>query len=183
LEKTFVLSKLGSVKTKAGRVVAVRPELSQHTVWLEGKMYFSQLKLNAKKKVLEVLMQSPEPNWNGTKEIRLPRGQIFCFYSQLPDCLVASGLLEKADTSQRRPRFIMVWDSWPYHQEHFSGLKSSAFVTATLGAEGNGRYVVEFFGQSIALHFSKDHSFARLLWTAQGISILPPGEMQDSQEL
>jgi hypothetical protein len=183
LEKTFTISNVGSVKTRTGRSVAVRPELSQHTVWLEGKQYFSQLKLNSKRKTLEVLMQSPEKKWNGKKEIKVPKGQIFCFYSQLPECLVASRLTEKANSTGTRVRFIIVWDSYPYHQEHFSGLKDSPFSMASLGRETANSYLVEFNGQSISIHFSKDGMFARLLWTSQGISILPPAEMQDSQEL
>lgn len=183
LEKTFTISNVGSVKTRSGRSIAVRPELSQHTVWLEGKQYFSQLKLNPKKKILEVLMQSPEQKWNGKKEIKVPKGQIFCFYSQLPECLVASRLIEKANTTGTRVRFFLVWDSYPYHQEHFSGLKDSPFSIASLGKETSNSYLVEFNGQSISIHFSKDSIFARLLWTSQGISILPPAEMQNSQEL
>lgn len=183
LEKTFTISQVGTVKTRSGRAVAIRPELSQHTVWLEGKQYFSQLKLNPARRTLEVLMQSPEAKWQGKKEYKVPKGQVFCFYSQLPECLVASGLLEKAKASGARPRFIIIWDSFPYHQEHFTGLKASPFSTASVAKETAVSYQVEFNGQSISIHFSKDAIFARLLWTSQGISILPPAEMQDSQEL
>ena len=183
MEKTFTISNVGSVKTKSGRAVAIRPELSQHTVWLEGKQYFSQLKLVPSRRTLEVLMQSPEEKWQGKKEYKVPKGQIFCFYSQLPECLVASGLLDKAKKNGNRPRFIIIWDSFPYHQEHFVGLKASPFSTASVGKETSVSYLVEFNGQSISIHFSKDAIFARLLWTSQGISILPPAEMQDNQEM
>ncbi len=183
LEKTFAISNVGSVKTSGGRAIAIRPELSQHTVWLEGKQYFSQLKLIPSRKVLEVIMQSPEEKWQGKKEYKVPKGQIFCFYSQLPECLVASGLLEKAKKRGSRARFILIWDSFPYHQEHFSGLKASPFSTASLGQESATSYLIEFNGQSISIHFSKDAIFARLLWTSQGISILPPAEMQDTQDM
>jgi hypothetical protein len=183
LEKTFAVSDIGSVSTRRGREIAIRPSLSQHTVWLEGKRYFTQLKLNTKTKSLEAIMDSPDPNKQGKRSIRVPKGQVFCFYSQLPECLIASGLISQAKTSNRRPRFYIVWDSWPYHQEHFTGLKNSPFAAATIGIEGKNSFVVEFSGQIISLHFSNDMTFARLLWTSQGISILPPGEMQDNQEL
>lgn len=187
LEKTFAIASVGSVKSQEGRVTAVRPELSQHTVWLDGKKYFSQLKLNPRKRVLEAIMDSPDSKWQGKREIKIPSGRIFCFYSQLPECLLLSDLLVSADNGRRRLSFILVWDSWPYHQEHFNGLKASPFASASLVAEGkkksDKRYNVEVAGQTLSLHFSPENTFVRMFWTSQGISLLPPGEKQDSEEI
>jgi hypothetical protein len=187
LEKTFAVAAVGSVKSQGGRVAAIRPELSQHTVWLEGKKYFSQLKLNTRKRVLEAITDSPEAKWKGTRELKIPKGRIFCFYSQLPECLLLSDLLSTTQKGRRRASFILVWDSWPYHQEHFTGLKESPFVSASITAESerkaDKRYSVEAAGQTISLHFSHDNKFVRMFWTAQGISLLPPGEKQESQEI
>ncbi len=187
LEKTFAIASVGSVKSQEGRVNAVRPELSQHTVWLDGKKYFSQLKLNPKKRVVEAIMDSPDAKWQGKRDIKLPQGRIFCFYSQLPECLLLSDLLASADGGRRRASFILVWDSWPYHQEHFNGLKASPFASATLSSEGKKksekRYNVEVAGQTLSLHFTTENKFVRMFWTSQGISLLPPGEKQDSEEI
>ncbi len=187
LEKTFAVSAVGSVKTRNGRATAIRPELSQHTVWLEGKKYFSQLKLNSKRRVLEAILESPEGKWQGSREVKIPSGRVFCFYSQLPECLVMSGLLNAATDSRRRLTFVMVWDSWPYHQEHFTGLRESPFANATVSFEGKQkteqRYNVEVSGQAMSLHFSRAQAFVRMFWTTQGISLLPPGENQISEEM
>ncbi|MFP5459123.1 MAG: hypothetical protein ACLGG7_10345 [Bacteriovoracia bacterium] len=187
LEKTFAISAIGSVQTRAGRSLAIRPEHSQHTVWLEGKKYFSQLKLNPRTKKLEALLESPESRWNGRKDIAVPKGRVFCFYSQLPECLVAGNMLALAKSSKGPLRFFVVWDSWPYHQEHFTGLGPAAFVRASLSLEGrqqgHTRYIVEINGQLLNLHFSKEGSFIRMFWTTQGISIMPPGEVEDNQEI
>lgn len=187
LEKTFAISAIGSVQTRAGRTLAIRPEHSQHTVWLEGKKYFSQLKLNPRTRKLEALLESPESRWNGRKDIAVPKGRVFCFYSQLPECLVAANMLAQAKASKGPLRFFVVWDSWPYHQEHFTGLGPAAFVRAALTLEGSQqgstRYIVEINGQLLNLHFSKEGSFTRMFWTTQGISIMPPGEVEDNQEI
>jgi hypothetical protein len=184
LEKTFAISAVGSVKSEEGRLKAIRPELFQHTVWLEGKKYFSQLKLNPRKRAFEAILESPEEKWNGRREIKLPRGRIFCFYSQLPECLINAGMISE---SKRSARFIMIWDSWPYHQEHFTGLTSTPFANATVLPEKKSgsikRYTVEVSGQALSLHFSKDGAFVRMFWTNQGISILPPAEAQNAQEI
>jgi hypothetical protein len=187
LEKTFAMSSIGSVKTKKGRELAIRPIISQHTVWLEGKKYFSQMKTNPKKRSFEVLLDSPDEKWKGYREVRFPKGKIFCFYSQLPECLMSSGLLKSAKEKNNRLGFVLIWDSWPYHQEHFSGLGASPFSSAFVKMEKSDvskqAYNVEVNSQTINLHFSKDFAFARMFWTAQGISILPPAELQDTQEL
>lgn len=186
LEKTFALSEMGSVKNGKGRATAVRPMLAQHTVWLEGKKYFSQLKLLPKEHKLNVIMQSPEEKWNGQKNLNVPSGRIFCFYSQLPECLLLSGLLEKVrDGADPRATFYVVWDSYPYHQEHFSGLDDSPFTAARLVLEKvtstGAHFNVEMAGQMVGLHFSKKGEFRRMFWTAQGISVMPPGEANNTQ--
>ncbi len=184
LEKTFALSTYGTVKGRKGRLSAVRPELSQHTVWLEGKEYFSQLKLVPGRRILEVIMRSPEVTWRGKKEVRVPRARVYCFYSQLPECLRISGLAERV-SSGRRPRegFMLVWDSYPYHREHFTGLGDSPFAPAVLVREksvvpGIIQLGVEVAGQSITLHFNKGGDFARLFWVTQGITVVPPAEAE-----
>ncbi|MBY0516587.1 MAG: hypothetical protein K2P81_06760 [Bacteriovoracaceae bacterium] len=187
LEKTFAMSSVGSVKTKKGRELAIRPIISQHTVWLEGKKYFTQMKTNTKRKSFEVLLDSPDERWKGSKEVKFPKGKIFCFYSQLPECLLTGGLIKSAKDKNNRVAFVLIWDSWPYHQEHFSGLGASPFSSAFVRIEKSDvskqAYNVEVSGQTINLHFSKDFAFVRMFWTAQGISILPPAELQDTQEL
>jgi hypothetical protein len=187
LEKTFAISSIGSVKTRRGRAIAIRPEIAQHTVWLEGKKYFSQMKMNPRKRKIEVIMDSPEAKWKGVRELSIPKGRIFCFYSQLPECLVASGLLVTSQKFRNPVYFNLIWDSWPYHQEHFTGLSASAFIKSSVSLELKEKnvlkYVVEVNGQIINLHFSNDGSFIRMFWTTQGLSIMPPGEEQESQEI
>lgn len=187
LEKTFALSEMGTIKTSQGRVLAIRPTLSQHSVWLEGKKYFSQLKLMPKEHKMSVIMQSPEEKWNGKKELKLPRGRIFCFYSQLPECLLLAGFIQDVESGKNpRPKFYVVWDSYPYQQEHFNGLSESAFASARLVLEKRNKsstfFNVELADQVIGLHFSKDGEFIRMFWTTQGISMIPPGEANDSAE-
>jgi len=181
VEKTFALSEVGSVKTGKGRITAIRPSLAQHTVWLEGKRYFSQMKLLPKERKLNVIMQSPEAKWNGTQNLNLPKGRIFCFYSQLPECLLLSGLLNKVATGKDpRASFYLVWDSYPYHQEHFNGLTESPFSSARVLLEkrnkGSNYYNVELADQVLGLHYTKAGEFIRMFWTSQGISVVPPGE-------
>lgn len=187
VEKTFALSEVGTIKTKSGRAIAIRPSLSQHTVWLEGKKYFSQLKLLPKEHKMSVIMQSPEEKWSGNKVLKLPRGRVFCFFSQLPECLLLSGFIEGIESGKTpRPKFFVVWDSYPYHQEHYNGLSESAFSLARVVLEKRNKsstfFNVELADQVIGLHFSKAGEFIRMFWTSQGVSMIPPSEANDSAE-
>src|SRR5690606_20341591 len=87
LEKSIVVSQLGSIQEKNRRILTMRPYGSEFTVWLEGKKYSSRMQLNPRKKVMEVRLQSPNPKWQGLQEVPFPRGKYFCYYSQLPECL------------------------------------------------------------------------------------------------
>ncbi|PJB54401.1 MAG: hypothetical protein CO099_01815, partial [Bdellovibrio sp. CG_4_9_14_3_um_filter_39_7] len=61
LEQAVIFSNPGRVK----EVSLSRPEISQYTVWFEGKKYFTEIKLNPKSKTLDLKLESPEKQWNG----------------------------------------------------------------------------------------------------------------------
>ncbi len=188
LEKSSMVSQLGTVKEKKGRSLVMRPFASEFTVWLEGKRYDSKMRLDPKTKSMIVDLTSPEPQWQGRSSIPFPKGKQFCFYGQIPDCLYHSQLLTKAieNRGERLP-FYVVWDSYPYLQEQFSGIGTKLFAPAVVKYEGEQksqhRFLVEVSGQGIVYHFSKSFDLVRMFWIAQGISVIPPNEeMSDLDE-
>lgn len=188
LEKSIMVSQLGSVKTRKGRAMVMRPFASEFSVWLEGKRYDSKLRLDAKNKAMTVDLKSPEAKWNGRSSVPFPKGTQFCFFNQVPDCLYHGQLLEKAiENKGERQAFYVVWESYPYLQEQFSGIGSKLFAPAVVKYEGEQksqhRFLVEVGGQAIVYHFSKSFDLVRMFWIAQGISIIPPSEeMSDLDE-
>lgn len=186
LEKSITVSQLGSTKSQAGRVLTLRPLASEFVVWLEGQKYSSKMRLNTKKKTMTVAMESPEPKWQGTKEIPFPSGKNFCFYSQLADCLYYNQFLERTQKHGKSLPFFIVWDAWPYIQEQLSGTGKSLFSSAFLRFEGkegkNFRYIIDVDGQIILYHFSKSLDLVKIAWIAQGITVVPPEQKIPSED-
>lgn len=183
LEKSIIVSQLGTVKTKNGRVATLRPLGSEFTVWLEGKKYSSRMKLDTKTKSMLVNLESPEERWRGEREISFPKGQFFCFYSQLSECLYQNNFLEASLREKKRKfNFFVVWDSWPFVQDQLTGIGQNLFARASLKFDSKNksglRYIVEIDGQIVLYHFSKSYDLVKIAWVAQGITVVPPGEEQ-----
>jgi hypothetical protein len=133
-----------------------------------------------------VELNSPEEKWKGKTSVAIPKGRLFCFFSQIPDCLFLSQLLSKSlKAKSELLNFNVVWDGFPYIQDQYASVGSKLFSAATVKYDGedkkNLRFVVEVDGQSILYHFSKSFDLVRMFWIAQGISVIPPGE--DSNDI
>lgn len=181
LEKSIMVSQLGTIKEARGRALSIRPFGSEFTVWLEGKKYESRMKLDPKSKSMLVDLNSPEDKWKGRTSTPFPRGKQFCFFSQIPDCLYHNNLLFRAQQGKGEGMgFYVVWDSFPYVQEQLSNIGTRLFSSAVVKYEGTAknilRYQVEVDGQTLLYQFSKSYDLVRMFWVAQGISIMPPGE-------
>jgi hypothetical protein len=186
LEKSITVSQLGSIKGRKGRLLTLRPLAAEFTVWLEGKRYASTMKLNEKSRSMVLNLDSPEERWKGTQSIVFPRSQYFCFLSQIPECLYRTHLLELAKSDQQKKhQLFVVWESYPYTQEILQGVGQSLFSAATLKYDGviksHHRYSLEVDGQIILYDFSNSYDLVRIVWIAQGITVVPPGE-ETSQE-
>lgn len=185
LEKSVMVSQIGSIKSKSSRILTVRPEASEFQIWLEGKKYSSQMKINEQAKSMSVTLSSPETKWNGSSEHKFPKGKYFCFFNQLPECLYRNYLLEKAyKYPNQKFDFFVIWDGYPYIQDLYSGVGTNLFSSANLVYEGpekkSFRYIIEIDGQTIVYVFSKSFDLEKIAWIAQGIIVVPPGqEVQD----
>lgn len=181
LEKSILVSHLGSVKDKNKRIIILRPEASEFSVWLEGKNYSSKMSIDEKQKSMRVQLNSPESKWQGTSLIPFPKGKYFCFYSQIPECLYYSGILKKVISDKNgSANFYVIWDSYPYIQDQLSGVGSKLFASANLRYDGSTRntykFELEVDGQMIAYHFSKSFDLIKVAWISQGITIVPVSE-------
>lgn len=187
LEKSIMVSQLGTVSDKGRRSLVMRPYASEFTVWLEGKKYESKMRLDPRSKSMLVELNSPEEKWNGKSSVPVPKGKQFCFFSQIPDCLYHNLMLTRAlEMKGEVFHFYVVWDSYPYIQEQFTGVGTKLFAPAVVKYDGQFkslyRYSVEVDGQSMLYHFSKSFDLVRMFWIAQGVSIIPPGEEMTADE-
>ena len=181
VEKSILISQIGSIKSRNKRLLTVRPSASEFTVWLEGKKYFSSMKLDPKNKSMKLTLDSPEKRWQGTSQVKFPAGKYFCFYNQLPECLYHNYLLILANENRdQKFDFIVVWDGYPYIQDQLTRVGKNLFASATLKFDGENkglfRYIVEVEGQMILFQMSKSFDLVKVAWITQGITVAPPGQ-------
>ncbi|MBC7537187.1 MAG: hypothetical protein H7281_00075 [Bacteriovorax sp.] len=176
LEQSVALSDIGTIKKKK---TILRPKLSQYNVWFEGKKYFSELKINSLKKSIDVKMVSPETQWNGTKQIKLPNTKaLYCFFSQVVECAKTIGFLSEAIKKETGSmNFYVIWEGYPYLNETFSDFPSELLSKAQLEYDGKTkederRFNLKVGGQSIFYIVDKNEQMKKMFWVSQGISMV-----------
>ncbi|MFZ4712712.1 MAG: hypothetical protein ACOYL6_03285 [Bacteriovoracaceae bacterium] len=179
IEKTIAVSETGSLKKNKISRNILRPSISQHSVWLEGKKYFSQIKVRAVSRELEVTLESPENKWNGTSTIPLPKSMsLFCFFTQIPECLKFSNVLfELKNNPKSSSKIGIIWESYPYMGEQWENVPTEIISFGRIfydgvNESGDYKYNLEFNGQMTIYHFDKKFELKKFLWVAQGISII-----------
>lgn len=175
LETSVTFSDLGSIKKKN----VLRPKLSQYNVWFDGKKYFSEIKMVPAKKSMEVKMVSPETQWNGTKQIKLPSTKaLYCFFSQVVECAKTVGFLAEASKKEEGAlNFYLIWEGYPYLNETFTNVPSQLFTKAQLEYDGvtkenERRFNLKVAGQSIFYIVDDKMQMKKMFWVSQGISMV-----------
>jgi hypothetical protein len=175
LETSVTFSDLGSIKKKN----ILRPKLSQYNVWFDGKKYFSELRMNPAKKAIDVKMVSPETQWNGTKQMKLPSTKaLYCFFSQVVECAKTTGFLNEAVKKEAGTmNFYLIWEGYPYLNETFSNVPSQLFSKAQLEydgitKEGEIRFNLKVAGQSVFYIVDSKMQMKKMFWVSQGISMV-----------
>lgn len=176
LEQSIVLSDLGVLKKKK---TILRPKISQYSVWFDGKKYFSELKMNLSKKAIDIKMVSPESQWNGTKQIKIPNSKsLYCFFSQVIECAKTTGFISQAITKETGSmNFYVLWEGYPFLNETFTDFPLELFSKAQLEYDGKTkederRFNLKVAGQSIFFLVDKNEQMKKMFWVSQGISMV-----------
>ncbi|MGZ3787104.1 MAG: hypothetical protein ACXVLQ_01200 [Bacteriovorax sp.] len=186
LEQSVVLSDLGTLKKKK---TILRPKISQYNVWFDGKKYFSELRMNSAKKAIDVKMVSPESQWSGVKQIKLPNTRaLYCFFSQVVECAKTTGFLTEAIKKETGSmNFYVVWEGYPYQSETFTDFPSELFSRAQFEYDGKTkedehRFNLKVAGQSIFFVVDKNQQMKKMFWVSQGISMVSKHAKKASTE-
>jgi hypothetical protein len=177
LEKTISVSQIGRLKVKKKNVPILRPFASQYEVWLDKKRYFVQGKSKNETRSMTMQLESPEKEWNGKKEIAYPTGKVFCYLSQVPECAARTGFLLKASKAKKGSMPLhVIWESFPYNQEQYSGMKDELFSNAKLSfaekTKTGYKFALEMEKHTMFYHFNNKLEFQKYFWISQGISMI-----------
>lgn len=174
LEQAVVISNPGRVKD----LLLTRPEISQYTVWFEGKKYFSEIKFNTKSKMLDIRLASPEKQWNGESSVSLPKeGVLFCFLGQIVECAAQTGFIKKALKAQTGTmNFYLIIEGYPYFQEQYMGVNNSPIMPASFvydgtNAKGEKRFTLNFSDQSLFIFLNDKMQMTKKFWVSQGLTV------------
>ena len=176
LEQSTVLSTPGVLGKK---ITILRPYKSQYNVWFDKKKYSNFMVLDTKRRGLTVKMNSPEPQWQGTKFFKFPSGTgLYCFYTQVIECAQFTGFLKKAiKTRAGSMNFHVIWDGYPFVQEQFLNLANSPFESAILKYDGTNennekRFSLSVGANSIIYFVNDDLELVKVFWVSQGLSMV-----------
>ena len=176
LEKSISISRRGRLK---GRTTILRPEISQYTVWFEGKKYFSELKLNPKAKGLDVRLISPEEQWNSIKTVSFPdRRGIYCFFEQVIECIRTTNFIHTAINKKAgKMKLFIIWNGHPYFQEQYENIPNQVFSKAVFKYDGytpsgEVRFTLQVAGQSIFYFLDNKKELIKKFWISQGLSMV-----------
>lgn len=176
LERSIAISTLGKLKNG---LAILRPETSEFNVWFSGKKYSNRMKLDSKGKKLVVELDSPESQWTGSKSYEFPNpNSIYCFYSQLIECVAVTGFFSKAKESGfGQMNFYIIWDGFPYFHEQYLNLNQDVFAQAQLEfdeakSDGQLKFSLSVDNQAIFYVLDKKLKLIKKFWVAQGMSML-----------
>ena len=177
LEQVVALANIGKINESK---TILRPKLSQYNIWFEGKKFFTELKLNSSSKTIDIKMISPEKQWNGKKQIKLPNTKaLYCFFSQVMECAKAIGFLSEAIKQDvGTMNFYIIWEGYPYLSETFSDFPNELLSQAQLEYDGKTknseerRFNLKVGGQSIFYIVDKNEQMKKMFWVSQGISMV-----------
>ena len=175
-ERLVAVSKLGALENRQRKIIALRPKISQYTVWLDKQKYFSQLEIIPHERVLKVITKSPEKKWNGVENIPFQNSRgIFCFFSQITDCVKVTGFLSQAIQRQAgKMSFTIIWEGYPFIGQQYAGIEgpfaTSIFSYEGISEEGNFIFNLNFGGQVLFYHFNQNMELEKKFWVSQGMT-------------
>jgi len=175
VEQSLVFSLFGRIKKQ---LPVLRPESSIYSVWFEGKEYSVEMKVNQNEKTMDLKLKGQETPWNGIKKVPFPKGNgIFCFFSQLVECVAATGFIQKAlEEKTGRMNFYIIWNGYPYFQDQYANIPKELFSVAKMEFDGltdqnEYRMNLEVAGQSIFYVFDTQGNFIKMFWISQGLTM------------
>ncbi len=175
LEQVASISEFGYVK----KTPILRPLISQYNVWFNGKKFSSEIKINSKKKQLDIKIVDPEKKNENSQNVSFPHTKtLTCFFSQLIECVKINGYVGKSLSTNQAPlRLQVIWDGFPFFNETLSDFPVEAISLASFSFDGKLsedqlRFNLETNGQNVFYVINKKMELIKVFWVSQGISLV-----------
>lgn len=175
IEKLKVVSEIGILKNK---LQILRPEYSFLEVWIDKQKHITKMTLNKKTKSFDVVVQ----NEIGVREFSQPfpsEEGVFCFYSQIVDCLRVTGFFDKVKKHNAGAAKVnVIWEGAFLYYSLYEFYPQELFTPAEFIFDGEDeksllKFSLKFKDQSIYYLLDQQYYFHSLFWITQNMSIVP----------
>ncbi len=176
VEKKTIVSFLRKIRSKKKEeIFQLYPSWAQNEVWIEGIKFFSQLKIDSKKKrVEEISYQGDKEKLSSFVQAFPDEKGVYCFFSQVMSCGKVIGFLEKAiEKNVGKFHLYLLMDGHPFINEQYS-LPTELIFPAELiylGSEKGERYrfSLQFSGETILYDLDEEMNLVKKVWVSQGL--------------
>lgn len=186
LEKITSLATFGKLGEKLN---ILRPVRSIYEVWFDKKRYLSDLQLNVKKKSVDVWVLKPGEKAKLEQRMLLQgKNRLYCFYSQLIDCIRVTGFLDEVvSKGLGEAKVSVIWDGYPFFQEQYPGAPKEVVTDGIVVYEGpeensnETKIVFNYDGDGIIYFLDENLQYKRQYWISHGLSIHPPDHVRGKE--
>lgn len=155
----------------------LKPKFSKYQVWLEGKEYFSKIKIDYKKKKILLSYRDEKKDGIIKKTLKLPKEKgLYCFYSQLIECLKTTKFITKSiEKKAGQANINVIFDGHPILNSFLENINLKLIEKATFNFNGRNEKGVYSFSLNVSdqvlfYQFNKKAEFHKFYWISQGIS-------------
>lgn len=175
IEKLKVISKKGLLNKN---LQVLRPDYSYLEVWIEKEKYITKLELNKKDEAFDVTVQ----NEVGVRRFSHPflkKMGVYCFYSQIVECLRITGFFDKVKKyNAGEAKLNVIWEGAFIYGDLYQYYPKDLFTSATFVFNGEDekermKFSLNFDNQTIYYLLDQNLNFHSRYWIAQNISTIP----------
>ena len=173
--KTDVLEKSISISDIENKLL--EPKVSQFTIWINKKKYFSEITRDKAGNQLIVRLIAPEPKNNGVKFSPLTtEATNLCFFSQVIECAQFRGFFKKGLKKNNKLSLNIIWDGYPFFHQVLENFPPKLISEATLVFEeenktGDKLLALKIEGDEIIFELDSDNKLIKRLWVSKGVTI------------
>ncbi len=176
IERVKTISRLG--KLRKSNLNILRPQYSFMEVWIDKVQQGAVYKLNPKEASFNVVVQN-EVGLRKEQVVFPKRVGLFCFSSQVVECLRVTGFFKKALKYRNGlARLNVIWEGAYTHYKIYEYYPKEVFTPATfeyvgLSKEGLYKFALNFKDQIIIYLLDRDFKLYSWSWATIGVELTP----------
>jgi hypothetical protein len=156
----------------------LRPQYAFMELWIDKQKFVSKLVMDTKQRVFKVGLL----NRDGLRSFSVPfpkTPRLFCFFSQVIDCLRVTGFFDKVrEFHAGSAKLMLIMEGAYLYKEIYEFYPRELFVPAEFVYDGvdkdeHMKFTLRFTQQNIFFTVDKFFKFHSMYWVVQQLNIVP----------